>query len=135
VRIRDGIGEGGEGSFASYVSTRVGDGANTDFWRDSWCGNIPLCVCFRRLYDLAVNKPVTVRNMFELGVEVHGEAWQWAWEEELVEECREIFLTVTLQDSSSDRWLWLPDQIGGYSVRGVYDLLTAQEQPHLHQNS
>jgi hypothetical protein len=52
----------------------------------------------------------------------------------LVEKCRELLLTVTLQDSSSDRWLWLPDQNGGYSVRGVYDLLTAQELPHLHQN-
>jgi len=53
----------------------------------------------------------------------------------LVEECRELLLTVTLQDSSSDRWLWLPDQIGQYSVCGVHDLLTAQAQPDLHQNS
>jgi len=65
--------------------------------------------------------------------------WQWrrrlwAWEEELVEECRELLLTVTLQNSSSDRWLWLPDHNGGYSVCGVYDLLISQEQPHLHQN-
>jgi hypothetical protein len=74
-----------------------------------------------------------------MGVEVGGEAWQWrrrlwVWEEELVEECRELLLTVTLQDSSSDRWLWLLDPNGGYSVRGVYDLLTSQEQPHLHQS-
>jgi len=80
---------------------------------------------------------VTVRNMFLLGVEVGWEAWQWrrclwSWEEELVEECRELLLTVTLQVSSSDRWLWSPDHIGGYSVYGVYDLLTSQEQPHVH---
>jgi hypothetical protein len=31
-------------------------------------------------------------------------------------------------------WLWLPDQIRGYTVRGVYDILTSQEQPHVHQN-
>jgi len=48
-------------------------------------------------------------------------AWQWrrrlwVWEEELVEECRDLLLTVILQDSSSNRWLWLPDQIGGYIV-------------------
>jgi len=72
-------------------------------------------------------------------VEVEGEAWQWrrrlwAWEEELVEECRDFLLIVTLLDYVSNRWLWLPDQNGGYSVRGVYDLLTSQEQPHLHQN-
>jgi len=34
----------------------------------------------------------------------------------------------------ADRWLWLPDQDGGYSVRGVYDMLTTQEQPQLHPN-
>ncbi|XP_024635971.1 uncharacterized protein [Medicago truncatula] len=66
-----------------------------------------------------VNKVVTIRNMFQLGLEVGGGAWQWrrrlwVWEEELVEECRELLLTVTLQDSSSDRWLWLPDQTGGW---------------------
>ena len=52
----------------------------------------------------------------------------------MVEECRELLLTVTLQDSSSDKWLLLPDQTGGYTVCGVYDLLTSQEQPHLHKN-
>ena len=66
-------------------------------------------------------------------------AWQWrrrlwVWEEELVEECRDLLLTITLQDSSSDRWLWLPDQIGGYTVRGVYDMLTSQDQPVVHHN-
>jgi len=70
--------------------------------------------------------------MFLLGVEVGGETWQWrrrlwAWEEELVEECRELLLTITLHESSSNRWLWLPDQTGGYSVCGVYDMLTSQE--------
>jgi hypothetical protein len=77
--------------------------------------------------------------MFLLGVDVGGEAWQWrrrllAWEEELVEECRDFFLPVSLQESVTDRWLWLPNQDGGYTVRGVYDTLTSQEQPQLHQN-
>ena len=51
-----------------------------------------------------------------------------------MEERRDLLLTVTLQVSSSDRWIWLPDQSGGYTVRGVYDLLTSQEQPLLQQN-
>ena len=72
VRIRDGIGEDGEGWFPSFVRRQVGDGADTDFWRDCWCGNVPLCDHFRRLYDLAVNKVVTVKNMFLMGLEVGG---------------------------------------------------------------
>jgi hypothetical protein len=77
--------------------------------------------------------------MFLLGVEEGRGVWQWrhrlwVWEEDLVEECRDLLLTISLQESESDRWLWLPDQIGGYTVRGVYDMLTSQEQPHVHQN-
>jgi len=139
VRIRDGLGEGGEGWFASCVRRRVGDGAETDFWRDCWCGSVPLCERFRRLYDLAANKVITVRNMFLLGVENGQGAWQlrrrlWVWEEDLVEECRDLLLTVSLQESETDRWLWLPDEIRGYTVRGVYDMLASQEQHQVHQN-
>lgn len=109
----------------------MGDGADTDFWRDCWCGSVPLCERFRRLYDLAINKAITVRNMFLLGVEDGGGAWWWrrrlwVWEEDqLVEECRALILTVSLQESVTDRWVWLPDPIGGYTVRGVYNLLTS----------
>ena len=139
VRIRDGIGEGREGWFSACVRRRVGDESETDFWRDCWCGNVPFCEPFRQLYDLTVNKVITVRTMFLLGVDVGGEAWQWrrrlwAWEENLVEECMTLLLTVSLQKSSIDRWLWLPDQGGGYSVRGVYGMLTSQEHPQLHPN-
>lgn len=52
----------------------------------------------------------------------------------MVEECRALILTVSLQESVNDRWVWLLGPIGGYNVRGVYDLLTSQEQPHIHQN-
>ena len=52
----------------------------------------------------------------------------------MVEECRVLLLTVSLWESVANRWLWLPDQDGGYSVRGVYDMLTSQEQPQLHSN-
>jgi len=110
VMIRDGICEGGEGWFGACVRRKVGDGAETDFWHDCWCGNVPLCEHFSRLYDLAIYKAITVRTMFLLGVDVGEEAWQWrrrlwAWEEELVEECRDLLLTVTLQESVTDRWM------------------------------
>jgi len=35
-------------------------------------GSVPLYERFRRLYDLAVNKVITVRSMFLLGVEDGG---------------------------------------------------------------
>jgi len=97
MRIRDGVGRSGEGWFAACVRMRVGDEANTSFWCDCWCGGVPFCERFRHLYDLADNKEITVRNMFLLGWEDGGEAWQWrrrlwVWEEECLEECRNYCL-------------------------------------------
>jgi hypothetical protein len=88
-------------------------------------------VRFRRLFELFDNKSITVAHLFSLGVGHMGGAWQWrrrlwAWEEELLEDCRSLLLDVTLFDNVSDRWIWLPDPTGGYSVRGAYQLLITQ---------
>ena len=47
----------------------------------------------------------------------------WAWEEDLLEECRALLFDVLLVPNVSDRWEWLPDIVDGYSVRGAYDLV------------
>jgi len=65
-----------------------------------------------------------------------GEAWRWrrrrrlwAWEEDLVAECRTLLHTVVLQHNVPDQWHWYPDIIGGYTVRTSYHLLTSQDLP------
>lgn len=85
----------------------MGDDNDTLFWFDTWLGSIPLCVRFRRLFELYENNSVTVSELFSLGVEEGGEAWQWrrrlwAWEEELLEECRALLLDVSLLVNVSD---------------------------------
>ncbi|XP_024636608.1 uncharacterized protein [Medicago truncatula] len=45
-------------------------------------------------------------GLFSLGVEQGGEAWKWR-----------------------RRWVWLPDPIQGYTVRGSYHLLTSKDVP------
>jgi len=70
--------------------------------------------------------------MYLLGWEEGGDAWRWrrslrVWEKELLADCRALLHNVSLQDTTSDMWQWHLDLIGGYSVRGVYDMLTAQE--------
>ena len=118
VRIRDGVG-GGERWFAECVRRRAGDGSETLFWRDCWYDDVPFCDRFSRLFDLAENKDITVRDMFSMGWEDGGEGWQWrrrlwAWEEELVAECRVLLSNINLQDTTSDSWLWMLDSTGGY---------------------
>jgi len=52
-----------------------------------------------------------------------------AWEEEALEECRTLLLDVSLHANVSNRWVWLPDPRGGYSVCGAYQLLTIKDTP------
>jgi len=72
--------------------------------------------------------------MVALGGEVDEEAWGWrrrlrVWEEEMLEECRQLFNGVILQSDTSDRWQWDSDSDCGYTVRGVYLQLTTQAEP------
>jgi len=133
VMIKVGVGSVGGGWFDECVSRKVGDGVDTLFWYDRWLGAVPLCVHFRRLFDLAENKSITVANLFSLGLK-RGEAWKWrsrlwAWEEELLEECMTLLFGVSLETNFSDQWLWLPDSSGGYSDRVAYHLLTTKDIP------
>ncbi|MCH92691.1 cysteine-rich receptor-like protein kinase, partial [Trifolium medium] len=109
AKIRDGTGGLGGGWFGEYVVKQVGDGLDTFLWTDPWLGGTPLCVRFRRLFDLAENKSSTVVEMTSLGWEAGGEAWA----------------------SSLDLWQWQPDPIKGYSVQGAYQLLTSQQSVSL----
>lgn len=66
---------------------------------------------YRRLFNLAVNKSITVVEMFDLGWEDGGTAWQWhrrlwAWEEDLLGESRILLHDISLQHNSTDMWLW-----------------------------
>ncbi|GAU37762.1 hypothetical protein TSUD_102790 [Trifolium subterraneum] len=131
-RIRDGGGEIGGGWFGENITKKVGDGSDTFFWTNSWVDETPLCERFGRLFDLAENNSTSVAEMFSLGWGAGGEAWVWrqplrAWEEEMLEECQTLLLTVSLQDHFSDRWEWRPDLDSGYTVRGAYQLLTDQD--------
>lgn len=127
-RILEGDGESGGGWFDHSVIRKVGDGAETFFWSHRWIGGILLSVRFRRLFDLAENKTITVANFFSLGLARQGEGWRWrrrlwAWEEDMLEECRALLFDVLLVPNVSDKWVWLLDIADEYYVRVAYDLL------------
>jgi len=43
-------------------------------------------------------------------------------------ECCSLLVNIVLQDSISDTWVWKLDHVHGYSLKGVYNLLTSNEQ-------
>jgi hypothetical protein len=70
--------------------------------------------------------------MRDLGWEEGGAAWAWhkrlwAWEEELLVECRGLLFDFVLHPTVADWWVWRPDLDSGYTVRGAYGLLTFRE--------
>ena len=70
AKIRDGTGGEGGGWFTDRVERRVGDCVDTLFWRDRWLGDAPLCSRFDRLFALALNRHITVADMYRRGWEV-----------------------------------------------------------------
>ncbi|GAU35817.1 hypothetical protein TSUD_155920 [Trifolium subterraneum] len=69
----------------------VGSGDETFFWSDQWLGGVPLSG-------------------------VGGVAWLWrrqlwAWEEEMLEECRTLLSDIVLQPNVADQWLWRPTRV------------------------
>lgn len=53
----------------------MADGSDTYFLSDPWLQGVSLKDWFRRLFELSVNKWVSVAIMFPLGWEEWGEAW------------------------------------------------------------
>jgi len=58
---------GGWRWFEESIGRKVGSGRDTSFWTDMWLGGQPLYRWFRRLFDLAKNKSITVTVMGGLG--------------------------------------------------------------------
>jgi len=128
--IRDGDGVVSGSWFPDNLCLNVGNGVSSLFWLDRWVGEVPLCVRFRRLYELSEYKVLVVAQMFAWGWNEGGEAWKWrrrlwALEEVLVEECRNLLLYVMLQVDTEDSWRWTPDPVAGYTVSGAYRVLTS----------
>ncbi|RVW28885.1 putative ribonuclease H protein [Vitis vinifera] len=47
------------------VSFAVGDGRRVKFWKDIWCGNIPLCEAFPSLFAFAVSQDTWVADCWD----------------------------------------------------------------------
>jgi len=109
TNIRDGVRSVVSTWYHDNLCLKVGNGSSTLFWFNRWLGEVPFQVRFRRVFDLAENKLMTVAQMYDLGWDIRGGAWRWrrrlqAWEEELLEECKLLLLTVVLQVNDDDVW-------------------------------
>ncbi|MCH86299.1 hypothetical protein A2U01_0007153, partial [Trifolium medium] len=125
VEVAGRLAVGGRSGSSWREVAKIRDGESAE-------GGVPLSVKYRRLFDLSINKSSTVVIVRNLGWEEGGAAWLWrrqlwAWEEEMLGQCRSLLSDIVLQSNVADQWLWRHDLGGGYTVRGSYHLLTFRE--------
>ncbi|RVW85171.1 Transposon TX1 uncharacterized 149 kDa protein [Vitis vinifera] len=129
---RQFISKGGESlSFgALWLACRsiLWDGRRVKFWKDIWCGNIPLCETFPSLFAFAVSQDAWVEDCWDS----MGDAGGWYpcfsrpfndWEMEVVASLLSFLQGKRLIVGMEDRVWWNASKNGIFSVKSLYNTL------------
>ncbi|GKV14191.1 hypothetical protein SLEP1_g25095 [Rubroshorea leprosula] len=108
----------------------MGEGNDTLFWHEKWCGDMSFKEKFNRLFRLAENKDVLVKNMGEWR---DGEwNWKWCWRRELLgrehtslQDLKELLQGSKLAKGKQDSWRWRHNPEGTYSTKFAYNILNS----------
>jgi hypothetical protein len=118
--------------FGQNIGCCMGNGEDIEFWTFKWHGPQPFKALFPSLYDKEVHKHVMVADRFDTNAMA---SWVWNWniplsdaEEQHLNTLKDLLVGISLQHGSSDRWRWIPDRIGIFSVKSCYSLLLDQRQ-------
>ncbi|GJY06599.1 RNA-directed DNA polymerase, eukaryota [Tanacetum coccineum] len=108
----------------SLCSRKIGNGASTYFWNDTWCGDLPFKIQYPRVYALDTDKNCLIANRISLtdwsGIlrrNPRGGAEQSQFDAIL-----SAIENVTLSDKS-DSWQWLVNGCNGFSVASARSLV------------
>jgi hypothetical protein len=116
--------------FNRAIGKRVGNGNLTSFWNEQWIGNQSLRQRFPRLFGISMQKNEMIQKMGRL---IDGR-WQWelqwrrnlfAWEEDQFRDFLEIIAPFN-PSIHQDSWLWMGDDIHGFTANSAYLLLVAE---------
>ncbi|GKV16979.1 hypothetical protein SLEP1_g27539 [Rubroshorea leprosula] len=118
-----------KGWLADGLEIRVGDGKDTSFWWDEWCGGVCLANKFPRLYLISAGKD---KKISQMGKWQH-DLWKWdlEWRRNLFswEEQQEAALKAEIQDTKIERGKsdvrnWVHSKEGIYTTKSAYQALT-----------
>lgn len=109
---------------------KFGNGKTIRLWDDVWIGVCCLKDLFPRLYTIAMNNNAWV---YDLGKWV-GDKWEWewrwrrdffVWKEESYEMFQGILKEVSPSKVTEDEWFWKEGNLGVYSVKSAYQLISS----------
>lgn len=102
------------------------NGEKTLLWTDVWLEEKPLCLNYSTIFELSVNKKITVKEFMDRGGDISFRRWlpnilraQW---EEVKRKVMNQHLTNT---PDTIFWGWTGQ--GKFTVKSTYDHLTANE--------
>ncbi|GAU28882.1 hypothetical protein TSUD_293340 [Trifolium subterraneum] len=124
-----GVGDSiASGWFRTNVGCIVGNGKNIDFWKQKWFGNNPFCELFPNLLVKEANNNAMIAD--RLISNVGGPLWNWTWreclsvhEEQELTHLKELLRGFSLNLNCCDKWRWVPDTNGIFTVQSCYNLL------------
>lgn len=128
VILGDGLNIGSSW-FNSVAKLKLGNGTKIKFWYDKWIGTESLAYLFPSVVEVCDRKDYTVAEMGSW--RDSGWTWDWSWitpEEEFdtdaVNGLMELLNGIQLQQNVSDRFIWLPDTMRGFTVKSCYEWLS-----------
>ncbi|KAK1292928.1 hypothetical protein QJS10_CPB17g01321 [Acorus calamus] len=120
--------------FAESLGRRVANGESTAFWLDAWVDGSPLQLSFDRLFDVARDRDIRVRDCWV--TDLGGGHWLIPFGRQLAgTECDDaerlalILQGKRLADFLADSPAWLPSGDGSFSVHWCYRWWRRNREP------
>ena len=116
---------------------RVGCGDKIRFWEDCWTGDeVSLMIKYPRLYQISCQQQKLIQQLGNY-IETAGE-WNLTWRRPLFDNevdsavgfLGEIAQT-TVQQHTTNSWVWKSDPNGHYSTKSAYNLLLGETTKNL----
>jgi hypothetical protein len=75
---------------------KIGNGVDTDFWEDPWCGNVSLKEKFRNLYEINNEQHASVAEMAQRGWRLTLRRWLDEIAQNQLRQLRDILMSCAL---------------------------------------
>ncbi|GKB66637.1 RNA-directed DNA polymerase, eukaryota, reverse transcriptase zinc-binding domain protein [Tanacetum coccineum] len=108
----------------SYCSRKIGNGADSSFWYDTWCGNQSLKVMFPRIYNLETVKDCSIASRLNLQdlTSVLRRHPRGGVESVQFDGLKAAIGNITLSEHR-DSWYWSLGGTNGFSVASIRSLV------------